>query len=123
MNGYPPRSASALGAAGGYRQPPAGSAGSNKAGNHHRSNFKVASSLRDPILEPLSEDEILSSQQLQRDDDRARALLMAEEGQVEEEDQGEEEEGEEGEQEESLLSPRRPFSARRNRRDQRRWPK
>lgn len=74
VNVYPPRSASALGAAGGYRQPLlVGSKSVDQmrdqlTGGYGRSNA------RDPVLEPLSEDEVMTSPDL-RPGNRTSAQL------------------------------------------------
>ena len=73
---YPPRSASALGAAGGYRQPLTNSRSVDQirdqlTGNHGRSQYKP----RETSLEPLSEDDVLASPDLQPTNDRTSAQL------------------------------------------------
>ena len=79
VNVYPPRSASALGAAGGYRQPTSAPKGQEQArdqltGGFGKPTVNPASTPRDPVLEPLSEDEVLASPDV-RGDNRTSAQL------------------------------------------------
>ncbi|KAM6539418.1 hypothetical protein FALCPG4_001225 [Fusarium falciforme] len=56
-SGYPQRSASALGAAGGYRQPLTSSRSADALGGHGNSTYKTPLYALDTTLEALSEDE------------------------------------------------------------------